>query len=310
MQFQHTPVLMSEILYWLAPQPNQDFFDGTIGGGGHSFEILKKIGPNGHLLGTDLDEEAIIAATAKLKEFGPRVIIIRDNFKNIQKLAYAKGFNQFDGILLDLGVSSYELQDSNRGFSFKGSLPLDMRMGQTDLTAAEILNTYDKKHLAGIFKDYGEERYANQIADAIIDARKKEKFQTTNQLTVIIENYYQHKSKPKGIHIATKIFQALRIEVNQELENLKQFLPQAINLLKKNGRIGIISFHSLEDRIVKDFFRQESKDCICPPETPICQCQHQASLKILTKKPIIASAAEIKNNPRSRSAKLRVALKI
>jgi 16S rRNA (cytosine1402-N4)-methyltransferase len=310
MKFAHVPVLSKEVIEYLVPKSNENFIDCTIGGGGHAKEILKRTNPNGKLLGIDQDPVAISAAKENLKEFSKKITLITDNFKNLKEIIYDTGFNKIDGILLDLGISSYELQDVSRGFSFKGSAFLDMRFGQEGLTAADVLNNYKETDLIRIFKDYGEERYARQIAEEIVKQRKISKIIKTDQLVAIIENVYKNKPKPRKIHIATRVFQALRIEVNDELNNLKKVLPVILSLLNKGGRLAIISFHSLEDRIVKQFLKREAKECLCPPYLPVCQCGHHAQLKILTKKVITPSLAEIKANPKSRSAKLRAAVKI
>jgi 16S rRNA (cytosine1402-N4)-methyltransferase len=261
------------------------------------------------LIGIDLDPEAIKAAREKLQSLGNRVILVNDNFKNLKKIVADSGITQIDGILLDLGLSSYELADETRGFSFHGSAFLDMRFGATEKTAAYIVNQYKEENLTRIFKDYGEERYAKEIAKDIVNARKIQPIRTTEQLVNIIEDVYLNKPKLK-IHPATKVFQALRIEVNHELENLQEILAQVMEILAPGGRLVVISFHSLEDRIVKDFLKAETRGCICPPKLPVCVCDHKPSLKILTKKIIIPSLGEIKNNPRSRSAKLRAAIKL
>jgi len=310
MKFEHAPVLLKEVLEYLDPKANENFIDCTLGGGGHAKEILEKISPNGKLLGIDLDPEAISASQNKLQAFKSRIKLVNDNFKNLKQIIYVAGFNKINGILLDLGLSSYELQDRARGFSFKGSAFLDMRFGSTGKTAADILNKYREEDLIRIFREYGEERYAKQIAQEIVKERKHNQISKTDQLVSIIQKVYQNKPKPKKIHPATKVFQALRIEVNDELNNLKSTLPQALAALGKGGRLVVISFHSLEDRIVKEFFKREAKECLCPPQLPVCICGHKAQLKILTKKVIIPSLAEIKSNPRSRSAKLRAAQKI
>jgi 16S rRNA (cytosine1402-N4)-methyltransferase len=310
MEFKHESVLPKEVVEYLAPKPNENFIDCTLGGGGHAQAILSLTGPDGKLLGIDLDPEAIKAAKAKLQKYGERAVLINDNFKNLKKIIYdAGGFTQINGILLDLGLSSYELEDETRGFSFRGSAFLDMRFGASEKTAAYIVNQYKEENLTRIFKDYGEERYAKLIAREIVKERKVQPIRTTEQLVKIIEKVYPHNPKSK-IHPATKVFQALRIEVNHELENLQEILPQAMDLLVKGGRLVVISFHSLEDRIVKDFFKNEAKGCICPPKLPVCVCNHKPTLKILTKKIITPSLGEIKNNPRSRSAKLRAAIKL
>lgn len=309
MSLQHKSVLLAEAIKYLDPKTGENFIDCTLGGGGHARAILEKTAPSGKLLAIDLDTKAIEIAKDDLKEFSNRVLYTNDNFSNLEKIAKASDLNKFDGILLDLGLSSIELDDPNRGFSFKKNAFLDMRFGSGGKTAADILNSYRETELARIFKEYGEERFSKQIAKEIVNFRGKEKILNTNQLVSIIENVYKNKPRPK-IHVATKVFQALRIEVNNEINNLKQVLPIALGLLDKGGRIVVISFHSLEDRIVKDFFKQESKDCLCPPQIPVCQCNHKATLKILTKKIITPSEQEIINNPRSRSAKLRAAIKI
>ena len=264
------------------------------------------------LLGIDLDQLAIKTTQENLKQYKSQLIIVKDNFKNLKKIADVYKFNKIDGVLLDLGLSSGQLQDQSRGFSFLAQGGLDMRFGDTsELTAERILNTYKQKELIDIFKNYGEEKLANPISKKIIEMRKKTPITTPNQLVDIIadiyKRYYRGKSK---INPATKVFQALRIAVNQELENLRQVLPQAVEVLNKGGRLAVISYHSLEDRIVKEFFKQETKDCVCPPKIPVCRCQHHRILKIITKKPVEPTEKEIIENPRARSAKIRVAEKI
>jgi len=314
MKYKHVSVLKNEVINYLDPKNNENCIDCTLGGGGHAKAILEKTAPNGNLLGIDLDINAIKAAKQNLKDYKNRIYLVEDNYKNLKQILkqkkYDSGFNKIDIILLDLGISSYEMQDKTRGFSFQGSADLDMRFGQTDLKASDIINNYSENELTRVFKEYGEERYSRLIAREIIKQRKIKPILKTDQLVGLIENVYKNKQKPKKIHVATKVFQGLRIETNDELNNLTKFLPEALEILNKGGRLGIISFHSLEDRIVKRFFKQESKDCLCPPQLPICQCNHQAQLKILTKKPVEAGVEEIKNNPRSRSAKLRAAEKI
>jgi 16S rRNA (cytosine1402-N4)-methyltransferase len=309
MSLQHIPVLLEEAIKYLDPKPGENFIDCTLGAGGHARAILEKTTPKGKLLAIDLDIKAIESAKSNLTEFADRILYTNDNFKNLEKIARESGLEKFDGILLDLGLSSMELADEKRGFSFSKDSFLDMRFGTGGRTAADILNGYKEADLARIFKEYGEERYARQIARAIVNQRKLEKITNTNQLVKIIEQVYAGKPRPK-INVATKIFQALRIEVNDELNNLKLVLPIALKILNTGGRIAVISFHSLEDKIVKEFFKTETRDCICPPRLPVCQCNHRASLKILTKKAVAPSEKEINNNPRSRSAKLRVAVKI
>ncbi len=309
MSLQHEPVLLNEVIEYLNPRSGENFIDCTLGGGGHAKAILKKTTPGGKLIAIDLDTKALEIAKANLKEYSNRIIFVNDNYKHLENIVASSKINIFAGILLDLGFSSMELADESRGFSFQKDAFLDMRFGTSGKTAADILNGYKEADLIRIFKDYGEERHSSLIARAIVNNRGKEKITTTNQLVAIIETVYKNRPKPK-IHVATKVFQALRIEVNEELNNLQQVLPVALKLLNRGGKIAVISFHSLEDRIVKNFFKQEARDCLCPPKVPLCNCGHKASLKILSKKVIIASEQEIKNNPRSRSAKLRVAVKI
>ncbi|MDD5341076.1 MAG: 16S rRNA (cytosine(1402)-N(4))-methyltransferase RsmH [Patescibacteria group bacterium] len=309
MSLNHTPVLLEEAIRYLDPKPGENFIDGTLGAGGHARAILEHTTPGGKLLAIDLDIKAIELAKNNLTEFADRVLYTNDNFKNLEKIANESEISEFDGILLDLGLSSMELNDEKRGFSFSKDSFLDMRFGSGGLTAADVINKYSENELIRIFKTYGEERHAKLIAAEIVRQRKIGKITTTNQLVNIIEKVYQGKARPK-INVATKVFQALRIEVNGELENLKQVLPVALKILKKGGRLGVISFHSLEDRIVKEFFKKEAKDCLCPPQVPVCVCGHKVSLKILTKKVIIPSNKELINNPRSRSAKLRAAIKL
>ncbi|PKL72567.1 16S rRNA (cytosine(1402)-N(4))-methyltransferase [Candidatus Kuenenbacteria bacterium HGW-Kuenenbacteria-1] len=316
----HIPVLLNEVIENLNIQPNQNFIDCTFGDGGHTMAILKKNKPNGIVVGIDLN--------IKKFEAKERLILINDNFANLGKIIdqlrsdakFQSAFWQikFHGILLDLGFSSRQLEEDERGFSFQKDEFLDMRFNKldTDLTAEKIINTYPEKELANIFWKYGEEKYSRYIAKIIIQERKKQKIYTTKQLADLIYKISKLKTKNSKfnakhyIHPATKVFQALRIIVNNELENLKQVLPQAIKILEPKGKICVISFHSLEDRIVKQFFKQESKNCICPSEFPQCICNHKTTLKIITKKIIVPTFEEIKKNPRSRSAKMRVAEKL
>ena len=319
MTYQHTPVMLKEVLEILNLEPGQKIIDCTLGGGGYSKAILEKIGAEGQVLAIDLDDLAI--ANAKLN-FNPptggrnknkNIILAHENFKNLQIIVerYFDANTKFDGIVLDLGLSSAQLEDRSRGFSFNLPLaPLDMNFGeQIGETAENIINSWSAEDLAKIFRNYGEEKLAYKIALAIVSERKLERIMTAGQLAEIAV-----KATPKRfqfkIHPATKIFQALRIAVNQELENLQSVLPQAINLLKPGGKLIVVSYHSLEDRMVKQYFRQEAKDCLCPPAMPICQCGHKASLKILNHSILRPTEEEVLKNPRSRSAKLRAASKI
>jgi len=312
MIYQHLPVMVEEVIHYLRPKVGSKIIDCTLGAGGHTEALIKRICPGGKILGIDLDLRAFEATTKINQKNKNCLTLVNDNFKNLEKIANDHKFNQADGILLDLGLSSGQLQDQARGFSFLASGPLDMRFGrQTDLTASQILNTRSLEKLIEIFKNFGEEKLAVPIARKIITSRKISPITEPAQLVKIVSAIYRkfYKAKSK-INPATKIFQALRIAVNQELENLENVLPQTIKLLARGGRLAVISYHSLEDKIVKDFFRRESRDCICPPELPICQCSHLKKLKIITKKPVLPKPQEIIENPRARSAKLRVTEKI
>ncbi|MBU1036677.1 16S rRNA (cytosine(1402)-N(4))-methyltransferase RsmH [Patescibacteria group bacterium] len=311
MEYFHQPVLVSEVIDFLNPRSNQNVIDATIGGGGHAETILKKTAPNGHLLGLDRDPRAITAASKNLKKFNSRVTLICDSYKNINKIINEqRSFIHYHHLLLDLGLSSAQVApDEPRGFSFQSQEALDMRFGpQSDLTAEKIINQWKELDLINIFQNYGEERFARQIAKNIGLYRKDKPIKTAGDLVKLIMRVYG--GKRGKIHPATKIFQALRIAVNDELNVLKSSLPEMLDILPVGGRMAVISYHSLEDRIVKFFFKEEAKDCLCPKEIPVCQCHHQAGLKILTKKVIKPSLSEIKENPRSRSAKLRVVEKI
>jgi len=304
----HEPVLLQEVLEYLDPKPGQNYIDCTLGNGGHAIELAKRAG---RVIGIDLDEEIILLAKERIKSEGlSNIIAVHDNYRNIQKIILEQKVSPANGILLDLGLSSFELQDEKRGFSFQINSPLDMRFDkENDLLAKDIVNKLPEKELERIFREYGEERYAKQMAREIVARRREKSIETTFDLLLIIEQVYRNKPKPK-IHFATKVFQALRIMVNDELGNIKSVLPQAIEALAPKGRLAVISFHSLEDRIVKELFRKEARGCICPPKLPICTCGHKPRVKILTKKPIIASDEEVRANPRSRSAKMRVVEKI
>jgi 16S rRNA (cytosine1402-N4)-methyltransferase len=301
----HTPVLLSETLEALAVQPGGRYIDCTLGSAGHAASIMEHASPGGQLLGIDADPDAIAIARKKLGSFQHAVLLVNDNFVNLQAICIKHDFFPVHGILLDLGFSSMQLEGSRRGFSFQHDDPLDMRFNpEQKITAADIVNTSPEERLANIIYTYGEEIHSRRIAREIVNKRPVE---TTLQLTQIIENAIGRRGK---IHPATKTFQALRIAVNHELEHLESVLKQAVELLGYEGRLVVISYHSLEDRIVKQFMQKESRSCICPPETPVCVCGHTPSLRIINKKVIIPSAAEIGHNPRSRSAKLRAAERI
>jgi len=326
MEYIHVPVMLKEIIEYLQPREGQVFFDGTLGGGGYTTEIAKLVGERGKVLATDLDQLAIKNFESRIKnEKINNVILKNENFKNITQISeevFGRDI-RYDGIVLDLGLSSAQLQDRDRGFSFRFDAPVMMEFGGHTSPPApllarrggakteDILNKWKENELEKIIREYGEEKFSRKIAQAIVLARKNKKIERTGELVEIIASavpaVYKNNQK---IHFATRTFQALRIATNDELGSLAEFLLQALELLKPGGRLAIVSFHSLEDRIVKNFFRTESKDCLCPPRVPLCQCNHQAGLKIITKKALEASAEEIKNNPRSRSAKLRVAERI
>ena len=305
----HKPVLLSEVIKYLNPQANQNFIDCTVGGGGHAEAILEATGPKGKLLGLDADPEAIDRAKEKLQKFSQRLTLVNDSYVNVKKITYDQRFNSIHGILLDLGLSSDQLQTSGRGFSFLALEPLDMRFDNINnsLTAMEIVNHWSESELVRIFKEYGEEQYAKQVAKEIVQSRKESEIKTTFDLVAIINKVIWSR---KRINPSTKIFQALRMAVNSELDNVSKVLEDAVGLLESGGRLGIISFHSLEDRIIKQYFKKESVDCLCPPNIPVCRCGHKASLKLITKKPIVGTDKEIRLNPRARSAKLRVIEKL
>ncbi len=303
---QHVPVLFHEVLDTLNLIPGGLYVDGTVGAGGHAQGILKAISPEGKLLGLDRDPAALEIAESRLAEFGNRVVLIHSSYSDLKLHLNNLNWKSVDGILLDLGLSSMQLDNPERGFSFRKSGPLDMRFDPSQpFSAADLVNESSKDDLADLIFRYGEERYSRKIADAIIANRPLE---DTQELADIIESAI--RNKPSRIHPATRTFQALRIAVNQELKALEAFLPTALDALNPGGRLAVIAFHSLEDRIVKQFFRKESKDCICPSEIPQCVCEHKKQLKEINRRPIRPEDKEILENPRSRSAKLRVAEKI
>lgn len=319
MEYSHTPVMLKEVIEILNPEAGQKFVDCTLGGGGYSQAILERIGGKGQVLAIDLDGSAIANAKLNFKTEirNKKLILAHENFKNLQIIIekYFTADAKFDGIVFDLGISSAQLKDRSRGFSFNLSdAPLNMNFGeQIGETAENIINSWSAEALAKIFKDYGEEKFAYKIALALVSERQLSRILTSGKLVEIIvkaaPKRFQSAGRPVKIHPATKIFQALRLAVNQELENLQAVLPQAINLLKAGGKLIVVSYHSLEDRIVKQYFKQESKDCLCPPILPICQCGHKASLKILTHSILRPTEEEVLKNPRARSAKLRAAIK-
>ena len=310
-EFTHYSVMLAECIEGLNIKDGGTFFDGTLGGGGHSYEILKASSPNGKLVATDLDDYAIGRATERLKEFDGRFTIVKDNFKNFPKIKEDLGIEGFDGILLDLGVSSFQLDDRSRGFSYMASdVKLDMRMGKDNpLTAEKVVNEYSEKELKRIITEYGEERFVNSIVKNILLARKEKRIETTGELISIIERSIPKKFQQDG-HPAKRTFQAIRIEVNGELEGLYETIISMARSLKKGGRIAIITFHSLEDRIVKNAFKELELDCICDKSLPVCVCGKKREVKIITKHPITATEQELDFNGRAKSAKLRIAEKI
>lgn len=302
----HQPVLYQEIILALEPKPGGIYVDGTLGAGGHAWGILQASEPDGRLLGLDLDPVALAIASERLAVFGDRAILRQASFTTLQEQLTAVGWEFVDGILLDLGLSSMQLDTPERGFSFQADAPLDMRFDpRNPQTAADLVNNLPEGELADVLYQFGEEHRSRQIARAIVRERP---VSTTKELAEIVAR--ASRSRKRGIHPATRTFQALRIAVNRELQALEEVLPLAVAALRPGGRLAVIAFHSLEDRIVKQYFRLESRDCICPPEQPICTCEHQASLKEIVRRPIRPTEAEIERNPRARSARLRVAERI
>lgn len=303
--------MLEECMQGLQPKSGGIYFDGTLGGGGHSYEILKRSSPEGRLIATDLDDEAIAAATQKLSEFDGRFSIHKSNFKNFEEVLNEEGVDLLDGVMLDFGISSHQIDEPGRGFSYMSKdAPLDMRMDTTaPLTAEDVINEYTQKQLAEILKEYGEEKFAPQIAANVVKAREHSRIKTCGEFVKIIEESIPKKFQQNG-PAARKSFQAIRIEVNGELSGLYEAVLGLTRRLKKGGRIAILTFHSLEDRIAKNAFRYLETDCICPKELPVCVCGKKKEIEVLTKKPVVAGPKEMVLNTRSRSAKLRVAQKI
>lgn len=311
MDFMHIPILLDECLYYLNCHPNGIYSDGTIGGGGHSYEILRRSSPNGILIGIDRDMDAIQAASKKLHIFNERTVFINDNFSNIKLILSDLHIDKIDGMLLDLGVSSYQLDNKERGFSYQSDAPLDMRMNMNEkISAFHIINEYSMDELTVIIRNYGEEKWARRIAEFIIKERSKKTIDTTGALVDVIKNAIPAAARRKGPHPAKRTFQAIRIEVNKELEHLEHAITNIIDVLKPGGRLCIITFHSLEDRIVKLAFRKTENPCTCPSRIPICICGKTPLGKVITRKPVIPTDIEVMRNPRARSAKLRVVEKL
>lgn len=307
MSFEHVSVMLSETVDGLNVRPGGIYVDGTLGGGGHSYEICKRLSGKGKLIGIDQDEAAIAAAGARLSEYGDMVTIVRSNYEQIGKVLYELGIEKVDGIMLDLGVSSYQLDTAERGFSYKEEAPLDMRMDtRNPKTARDIVNTYSEKDLFRIIRDYGEDSFAKNIAKHICMEREKQPIETTTQLAEIIKQAIPMAVRKKGGHPAKQTFQAIRIELNRELEVLSGTLDEMIDLLNDGGRLSIITFHSLEDRIVKSAMKKNENPCTCPPDFPVCMCGNKSKGRVITRKPILPSKEELEVNSRSASAKLRV----
>ena len=307
----HVPVLLNEVLEYLNASSGKKFVDGTAGGGGHILAIAR-INPKAEILGIDLDQTSLDNLRQEVSQMGlgQKIKLVQGNYKNIDKIAESEDFGLADGILLDLGFSTSQL-DSDRGFSFQHDGPLDMRYDRNSkLTAEEVVNRYHQKELEEVIHELGEDRFYRKIASTIITQRKIKPIHTTTELADSVRKAIPGPLRFKANDNIRRVFQAIRIEVNQELENLKEFLPKALDLLNPGGRLVIISFHSLEDRIVKEFFREQAKDCICPPDFPTCVCDKASTVRILTRKPVVATEAEVAANPKSKPAKLRAAEKI
>ena len=307
MTFEHKSVLLEETVNGLNIKPDGIYVDGTLGGGGHAFEVCKQLSDKGSFIGIDQDEAAIEAAGIRLRDFGERVTIVRSNYCDMKLQLQKLGIDKVDGIVLDLGVSSYQLDTAERGFSYRVDVPLDMRMDRRqEMTAKDIVNTYSEMELYRIIRDYGEDKFAKNIAKHIVLELEKGSIETTGQLIEIIKRAIPMKFQKNGGHPAKRTFQAIRIELNRELDVLRDSLDEMIDMLNENGRICIITFHSLEDRIVKSIFRRNENPCTCPSHFPVCVCGNESKGKVITRKPILPSAEELEYNSRSKSAKLRI----
>ena len=310
-EFKHLSVLLDECIEGLAIKPNGIYVDGTAGGGGHSFHIASALGEGGRLIAIDQDEDAIRAAGKRLAPFGDKVTLVRSNFSDVYDVCAELGIKAIDGILMDLGVSSYQLDTPERGFSYNADAPLDMRMdNRSSLDASVVVNTYTEERLREIIYGYGEEKFGGRIAAEIVKARARKPIETTGELVDIIKRSMPSSAKQGGHHPAKRTFQAIRIEVNGELDVIPRAIRGAEKLLAPSGRIAVITFHSLEDRIVKQEYASLAAGCTCPKNFPVCVCGNKPKIRIVTKKPILPSEEELANNPRSRSAKLRIAEKI
>lgn len=307
LEFVHKSVLLNETVDSLNIKPNGIYIDGTLGGGGHAYEVCKRLGEHGRFIGIDQDAEAIEAAGLRLAEFGDKVTIVRSNYVDIDNILKSLNISKVNGIMLDLGVSSHQLDTVERGFSYKENATLDMRMDvRNPMTAKDIVNNYSEMELYRVIRDYGEDKFAKNIAKHIVNARKEKEIETTYELNDIIKAAIPMKMRVNGGHPAKKTFQAIRIELNKELEVLNNSIDKMIDLLDDGGRLSIITFHSLEDRIVKTRFRNNENPCICPPDFPVCVCGKKSKGKVITRKPIVPSEQEIVENKRAKSSKLRV----
>ena len=307
MNFRHQSVLLEETIDNLNIQPDGIYVDGTLGGGGHAFQVCSRLGEKGHFIGIDQDAAAIEAAGERLRPFGDKVTIVRSNYSDMKQVLSGLGIFRVNGIVLDLGVSSYQLDTAERGFTYRENAPLDMRMDQrNEKTAADIVNEYSEMELYRIIRDYGEDRFAKNIAKHIVKARQEKRIETTDELVEIIKAAIPARVRAEGGHPAKRTFQAIRIELNHELEVLDESIDTMVDLLNPGGRLSIITFHSLEDRIVKTRFKTCENPCICPPDFPVCVCGRKSRGKVITRKPIVPSGQELEENTRSKSSKLRV----
>lgn len=307
MEFVHKSVLLHETIDGLSIKPDGIYVDGTLGGGGHAFEVCRRLGNKGSIIGIDQDAAAIEAAGARLKDFGEKVTIVRSNYCDMKSQLHKLGIDKVDGIVLDLGVSSYQLDTAERGFSYREDAPLDMRMDtRQKMTARDIVNDYSEMDLYRVIRDYGEDKFAKNIAKHIVEARGKKAIETTGELTDIVRASIPMKYQKKSGHPSKRTFQAIRIELNRELDVLKESLDDMIEILNPGGRLCIITFHSLEDRIVKSAFRKNENPCTCPVDFPVCVCGKVSKGTIVTRKPIFPCKEEVENNSRAKSAKLRI----
>ena len=307
MEFKHKSVLLEETVNGLNIRPDGIYVDGTLGGGGHAYEVCRRLGEKGSIIGIDQDEAAIEAAGIRLKDFGEKVTIVRSNYCDMKSRLHELGIDKVDGIVLDLGVSSYQLDTAERGFSYREDAPLDMRMDRRqEMTARDIVNGYSEMDLYRVIRDYGEDKFAKNIARHIVAERERRSIDTTGQLTEIIKHAIPMKFQKKSGHPAKRTFQALRIELNRELDVLRDSLDDMIEILNPGGRLCIITFHSLEDRIVKSAFRKNENPCTCPSHFPVCVCGNVSKGNVITRKPILPGEEELEENSRSKSAKLRI----